>query len=98
VDLAGNEYLRESQDLSILLDRQFEASLKGKIGRLQLGIGQANFWVLNGAYMPSILIESGFISHPSEEKLLSEKSFQKELSDAIYKAVIDFTSQYGGEI
>jgi N-acetylmuramoyl-L-alanine amidase len=96
VDLAGNEYLRESQDLSILLDRQFEASLHKKIGRLQLGIGQANFWVLNGAYMPSILIETGFISNPAEEKVLTEKSFQKDLANAIYEAVVSFTEKYGG--
>lgn len=98
VDLAGNEYLRESQDLSILIDRQLEASLSKKIARLQLGIGQANFWVLNGAYMPSILIESGFISNPSEEKVISEKSFQKDLANALYEAVMKFTEKYGGEI
>ena len=96
-DLAGNEYLRESQDLSILLDRQFEASLQKKIGRLQLGIGQANFWVLNGAYMPSILIETGFISNPAEEKIICEKSFQKDMANAIYEAVMNFTAKYSGE-
>jgi len=96
VDLAGNEYLRESQDLSILIDRQFEASLRKKISRFQLGIGQANFWVLNGAYMPSILIETGFISNPTEEKILSEKSFQKSMADAIHEAVMDFTAKYSG--
>jgi N-acetylmuramoyl-L-alanine amidase len=98
VDLAGNEYLRESQDISILIDRQLQASMSRKIRRLQLGIGQANFWVLNGAYMPSILIEAGFISHPSEEKVISEKSFQKDMAGAIYEAVMDFASKYGGEI
>ncbi|MBN2189284.1 MAG: N-acetylmuramoyl-L-alanine amidase [Chitinispirillaceae bacterium] len=98
VDLAGNEYLRESQDLSILIDRQLETSMGRKIRRLQRGIGQANFWVLNGAYMPSILIECGFISHPSEEQVIAEKSFQKEMANAIYQAVMDFASKYGGRI
>jgi N-acetylmuramoyl-L-alanine amidase len=97
INLAGNEYLRESQDLSILLDRQFEASLHKKISRLQLGIGQANFWVLNGAYMPSVLIEAGFISNPAEEKNICEKSFQKDMANAIYEAVMDFTVKYSGE-
>jgi len=97
INLAGNEYLRESQDLSILLDRQFEASLHKKIGRLQLGIGQANFWVLNGAYMPSILIETGFISNTAEEKIICEKPFQKDMANAIYEAVMNFTAKYGGE-
>lgn len=94
IDLAGNEYLRESQDLSILLDRQFEASLHKKIARLPPGIGQANFWVLNGAYMPSILIETGFISNQAEEKILTERSFQQDMANAIYDAVANFTSKY----
>jgi N-acetylmuramoyl-L-alanine amidase len=97
INLAGNEYLRESQDLSILLDRQFETSLHKKISRLQLGIGQANFWVLNGAYMPSILIEAGFISNTAEEKIICEKSFQKDMANAIYEAVMNFTEKYSGE-
>jgi N-acetylmuramoyl-L-alanine amidase len=97
IDLAGNEYLRESQDLSILLDRQFDGSLHKKIPQLQPGIGQANFWVLNGAYMPSVLIETGFISSPSDEKVLLDKSYQKELADAIGEAVVNFKLKYEKE-
>jgi N-acetylmuramoyl-L-alanine amidase len=77
-----------------LLDRQFEARLGEKIGRLGRGIGQANFWVLNGAYMPSILIETGFISNQNEERLLIEKAFQKEMASAISNAVLDFKKKY----
>jgi N-acetylmuramoyl-L-alanine amidase len=94
IDLAGNEYLRESQDLCISLDQRFGALLRDKIGRQQWGIGQANFWVLNGAYMPSILIETGFISSVPEEKLLSDTSMQKKIAVAIYDAVINFKKKY----
>ncbi|MCU0609571.1 MAG: N-acetylmuramoyl-L-alanine amidase [Chitinispirillaceae bacterium] len=93
-DLAGNEYLRESQELCILLDRQFESSLSSRISRQDRGIGQANFWVLNGAYMPSILIETGFISNRNEERLLAEKSFQKSMALAISMAVIRFKEKF----
>lgn len=93
-DLAGNEFLRESQDIRILLDQQFAARLHDQIGRLARGIGQANFWVLNGAYMPSILIETGFISNQREEQLLTDKAFQKEMASAISNAVISFTKKY----
>ena len=40
IDLAGNEYLRESQDLSILLDRQFEAHFKENIPAASRGSGR----------------------------------------------------------
>lgn len=93
-DLAGNEFLHESQDICILLDQYFGVQLREKISRLARGIGQANFWVLNGAYMPSILIETGFISNQSEEKLLTDKAFQKEMASAISTAVISFKKKY----
>jgi N-acetylmuramoyl-L-alanine amidase len=93
-DLAGNEYLRESQELSILVDRQFEAALGRKIGRLQEGIGQANFWVLNGAYMPSILIETGFVTNSSDEKYLTDRSFQQTMAAAICGAILNFKTKY----
>jgi N-acetylmuramoyl-L-alanine amidase len=98
IDLAGNEYLRESQDLCILLDQKFSASLQKKITKLHLGIGQANFWVLNGAYMPSVLIETGFLSNPKEEKLLADKNFQKSMAEAIFNAVTSFQSKYEGKL
>jgi N-acetylmuramoyl-L-alanine amidase len=93
-DLAGNEYLRESQELSILLDRQFEARLCRKIGRLQEGIGQANFWVLNGAYMPSVLIETGFVTNSSDENHLTERPFQRTMAEAICGAILNFKKKY----
>jgi N-acetylmuramoyl-L-alanine amidase len=94
IDLAGNEFLSESQDLCILLDQKFNSSLDKKITKLHLGVGQANFWVLNGAYMPSVLIETGFLSNPSEEKLLSDKKFQSQMAQAICEAILGFKNKY----
>jgi N-acetylmuramoyl-L-alanine amidase len=98
IDLAGNEYLRESQEFCILLDQKFDALLDNKINKLHLGVGQANFWVLNGSFMPSVLIETGFLSNPDEEKLLSNKKFQAQIADAIYNAIIGFQDLYGSGI
>jgi N-acetylmuramoyl-L-alanine amidase len=96
IDLAGNEYLKESQELCILIDQKFDAGLKNKIPKLHLGVGQANFWVLNGAYMPSVLIEVGFLSNATEEKLLADKAFQKNIASSIYDAIIKFKMGYEG--
>jgi N-acetylmuramoyl-L-alanine amidase len=93
IDLAGNEFLKESQDFCILLDQKFSSSIK-KLDKLHLGIGQANFWVLNGAYMPSVLVETGFISNKTEEKLLSDEKFQAQMAKAIFDAIISFTEKY----
>jgi N-acetylmuramoyl-L-alanine amidase len=98
IDLAGNEYLRESQEFCIMLDQKFETSLDKKISKLHLGVGQANFWVLNGAFMPSVLIETGFLSNRNEEKLLSDKKFQTQMATAIYNAIVGFQDLYGSGI
>jgi N-acetylmuramoyl-L-alanine amidase len=92
IEMAGNEFLRESQDLSIIIEEAFSGALK-KIEKLQRGIGQANFWVLNGTYMPSVLVEVGFISHPTEEKILIQDSFQKAIAAALYDATMRFKAK-----
>jgi N-acetylmuramoyl-L-alanine amidase len=93
IDMAGNEFLRESQDFSIMVTEKFTSCLKS-IPRLSLGIGQANFWVLNGTYMPSVLVEVGFISNSQEEKDLNEPSTQKSIASGIFDAVMSFKKKY----
>jgi len=95
VSITGAEYLRESQDLCIFIEQSLGANVK-KIPRLQLGVGQANFWVLNGAYMPSVLIEVGFISNTEEEKLLSDKRIQFQQAAALSEAIVKFKQQFEG--
>jgi N-acetylmuramoyl-L-alanine amidase len=95
ISIAGAEYLRESQDLCILMEQSLDANVK-KIQRLQLGVGQANFWVLNGAYMPSVLIETAFISNSEEEKLLSDKRIQFQIATALSEAIVKFKQQFEG--
>jgi N-acetylmuramoyl-L-alanine amidase len=93
IDMAGNEYMSESQDFSILIDKAFEKGLE-ELNKLHTGIGQARFYVLNGAYMPSVLIETAFISNPYEERLLQTEKFQKRFSKAIYDAILTFRKKY----
>lgn len=93
IDMANNEYLSESQDMSILIVESMKASFS-KVRALHTGVGQANFWVLNGAYMPSVLVETCFISNPAEEKMLTNKNFQKKMGVSICNAVLQFKKKY----
>lgn len=93
LDLTANEYLLESQDLSIMIAESFAESLKS-IRKIHTGVGQGPFWVLYGATMPAVLVETGFISNSREEKLLTEKKTQQRLAEAICTAILTFKSKY----
>lgn len=51
------------------------------------GVKQAPFYVLLGAQMPAILIETSFISNPRECKRLTDSNYQAELCDSIVKGI-----------
>jgi len=50
-------------------------------------VHSANFFVLRKAKMPSILLETGFISNPAEESLLGRSAFRDRIAAAISKGV-----------
>lgn len=53
-------------------------------------VEQARFMVLKSPDIPSILIETGFISNPNEERNLSTPAYQERMSLAIYKGVAQY--------
>jgi N-acetylmuramoyl-L-alanine amidase len=57
-------------------------------------VEQARFMVLKSPDIPSILIETGFISNPREEKDLVNPAYQTHLSQAIFKGLKDYFSDY----
>ena len=64
-------------------------------GRPALGVNQRQkgIWVLQATNMPAILVETGFISNPSDERYLNSDKGQQELAEAITKAVIRYKQQ-----
>jgi len=70
----------------------------GKNGR-DLGVKQAPFVVLIGADMPAILIETGFISHPGEERKLADPKHRAHLARAILAGIKQYiAATHGGLI
>ena len=57
-------------------------------------VERAGFVVLKSPDIPSILVETGFISNPREEKLLRTSSYQKKLAQAIFNGVNSYFKQY----
>lgn len=91
-EMIMTEFQVESHDFAMMCEREMRRNLKIP----SRGIDQAGFFVLNMVFTPSVLIESGFISNKTEEKLLKSKDFQKDLAKAIYNALKRFKSKYEG--
>jgi N-acetylmuramoyl-L-alanine amidase len=66
-----------------------------KTGRNALGISQRQkgIWVLQATNMPAILIETGFINNPEDERYLNSEKGQQELAEAITAAVKRYKDQ-----
>jgi len=70
-----------SNKLAIDLQRGMLGSAKKIYKNVKdAGVREGPFWVLVGAQMPSVLVEVGFITHPTEARRLVEKRYQKSLA------------------
>jgi N-acetylmuramoyl-L-alanine amidase len=54
------------------------------------GVKQAGFAVLRGTFMPAVLVEIGFVTHPTEERLLARADMQQDVARQLARAVRDF--------
>ncbi|OYD16253.1 hypothetical protein CH333_03875 [candidate division WOR-3 bacterium JGI_Cruoil_03_44_89] len=89
-DLAQAEYLSESKELAAYILKS--VTKKGNIK--SLGVKQANFFVLRGAYMPAVLVEADFISNPKCEKRFKDKGFVRNIALGIAEGIEKFRAEY----
>lgn len=52
-----------------------------------LGVKHGPFYVLKGARMPSVLVETAFITNPKEEKLLASKKYKRDIAEGILNGI-----------
>ncbi len=81
-----NAYLGQS----ILLAEKVEAQFKNRAKRNSRGVKQAGFVVLKATSMPSVLIETGFLSNKTEENYLRSEKGQAYIASAIYRAFKEY--------
>ena len=83
-DLIQNTKIEESTRLANLVQNNFIKGMRKKYSGINnLGVKQAPFYVLLGARMPSILIETSFISNKTECKRLMSDSYQTAIATTI---------------
>lgn len=63
----------------------------GRVARLRRDKPQrANLWVLRSPDIPSLLIETGYLSNPTEARMLTSPGYQRRLADAIARGVMGY--------
>ncbi|WP_430400668.1 N-acetylmuramoyl-L-alanine amidase family protein [Flavobacterium sp.] len=84
------EYLNQSIDLAAKVQENFTNTLNRK----DRGVKQAPLWVLDASYMPSVLIEIGFISNVEEGNFLNSDDGQDKVAKAIADAIFAYKKEY----
>jgi N-acetylmuramoyl-L-alanine amidase len=93
ITLMQEEYLDNSISLASKIEDNFE-----KLGKKlrQGGVKQAPFMVLHKAYMPRVLVETGFVSNPTEGNILNSEEGQDDIAKAIAEAILSYKREYFG--
>jgi len=88
--MAQNAYNHESEAFAAMIQEELRSAVKLP----NRGVKQAGYYVLVGASMPNILVETAFISNPREEELLNDAGFQQDVAEAIYNGIKKFKEKY----
>jgi N-acetylmuramoyl-L-alanine amidase len=87
-DLRQNKYLRDSNDWAAVVQEELAEVHPGP----NRGVKQAGFYVLNGTFMPAVLVEIGFITNPREEEMLADPERQRKIAQGLARSVRTFLS------
>jgi N-acetylmuramoyl-L-alanine amidase len=91
--LMQEDYLDQSIVIADLIQRAFVSDLNRK----NRTVKQAGFIVLKYTYMPSVLVETGFLTNKKEGAYLNSLKGQREMSSSIAKGIIKYKSRFSND-
>jgi N-acetylmuramoyl-L-alanine amidase len=100
-DMSPDAIIARQIQLSVFLDQsinfadKLQKEFKG-LGRYDRGVKQAGFLVLYKTTMPSVLIETGFLTNPQEEKFLADTTNQTKMAKAMFTAFEKYKNELEG--
>ncbi len=94
VSMAHSSYMKYSERFAEYLHKEF-TKLPDLNSR---GVKQAGFYVLVGASMPSVLIESGFLSNRNDAKFLSSQRGQEIFAEYVFNGIKKYRESYEFEM
>ena len=86
-------FLSRSIDFASLVEQNL-----AKSGRNSNGVKQKGLEVLAGSAMPGVLIETGFINNPEDEKYLNSETGQQQIAMAIYRAIKSYKANLARKV
>jgi len=100
-EMTPDAIIARQLQLAIYLDRSinFAQKLQGefkRIGRYDRGVKQAGFLVLYKTTMPSVLIETGFLTNASDEKFLADSLGQNKMAHCMFQAFEKYKNELEG--
>jgi N-acetylmuramoyl-L-alanine amidase len=100
-DMSPDAIIARQIQLSVFLDQSISFADKlqkefTKINRFNRGVKQAGFLVLYKTTMPSVLIETGFLTNPAEEKFLGDTTGQKKMASSMFSAFESYKNELEG--
>ncbi len=90
VTMAQSAYMRSSEHLAGLVQKQ----MTDVAGLRNNGVKQAGFYVLVGAAMPNILVETGFLSNRRMRSSSRAPPGQQKVAEALYRAIRKYKTEY----
>jgi N-acetylmuramoyl-L-alanine amidase len=90
VTMRQSAFAKYSEEFAVLASDMMAQELKIQ----NSGVKQAGFYVLVGASMPNVLVETGYLSHRREEKVLRSAEGQRKIAEALFQGIKEYKPIY----
>jgi N-acetylmuramoyl-L-alanine amidase len=95
--MAQSAFSRQSEYLASLVQQELHKQLRS-LKIKNRGVKQGPFWVMVGASMPNILVETGFVSNSFDVKILKTSAYQYKIATGIFKGFKRYKTDYESTI
>ncbi len=91
-----NSKIEESKELAFMIQESLIEKLSSKYSNVKnLGAKGGPFWVLIGADMPAVLVETSFISNPSDRERLRSEKYRQLIAEGICNGIARYIASLG---
>jgi len=90
VAMAQSAYVRSSETFADITQQELEKTTDLP----NRGVKQAGFYVLVGAAMPNVLVETGYLSNKTDERFLRSQAGQEKIAESIFSAIKRYKQEY----